>query len=86
MILLFREKAKKACLQKPLQDREKERKESALQSVSQSRCQDTVDGTVLGVVLFRLTENSFLMNDIFENILNEALNKLVLVKMQLRES
>ena len=39
VILLFREKAKKACLGKPLQDREKERKEKVLWSVLQSRCQ-----------------------------------------------
>ena len=50
-----------------------------------SRCQGSVDGTVLGLLLFRLTENSFLMNEISENILNDELNKLLLVEIQLGE-
>ena len=52
----------------------------------QSRCQGKVDGTVLGVILFGLTENSFLMDEIFEKIFNEELNKLFLVKIQFREN
>ena len=40
---------------------------------------------MLGVILFRLSENSFLMDEISENILNEELNKLFLVKVQIRE-
>ena len=40
----------------------------------------------MGVILFRLTENSILMNDISENTLNEELNKLFLVKIQFREN
>ena len=52
----------------------------------QSRCQGKVDGTVLGVILFRLTENSILMNEIFEKTWNEELNELFLVKIQLREN
>ena len=51
----------------------------------QSRCQGKVDETVLGVILFRLRDNSFLMYEISENILNEELNKLFLVKIQFRE-
>ena len=50
----------------------------------QSRCQGRVDGTVLGVILFRLTENSVLMNEISENTWNEVLNKLFMVKNQLK--
>ena len=50
-----------------------------------SRCQGKVDGTVLGVILFRLTENSFLMDEISENALNEELNKLFLVKNHFKE-
>ena len=46
----------------------------------QSRCQGKVDGTVLGGILFILTENSLLMNEISEDTLNEELNKLFLVK------
>ena len=49
-----------------------------------SPCQGKVDGTVLGVILFRLTENSILMNEISENTLNEELNKLLLVKIQFK--
>ena len=63
--------------------RERERKEKVM---LQSRCQRKVDGTALGVILFRLTVNSILMNAISENTLNEELNKLFLVKIQLREN
>ena len=76
-------KAKTACIGKSLQDKEKERKEKVLWSVLQSRCQGKVGGTVLGVILFRVTENSILMNEISENSLNEEL-KLFLVKTQFR--
>ena len=86
VVLLFREKAKEACLAKPLQDRERERKEKVLWSVLQSRCQGKVDGTALRVILFRLTENSILMNEISENTLNVELNKLFLVKFHFREN
>ena len=44
-------------------------------------CQRTVDGTILGVILFSFSENSVLIDDISENILNEELNKLLLVKI-----
>ena len=81
----LREKAKTACIGKPLLDREREKKKS-LWSVLQSRCQGKVDGTVWGVILFRLTENSILMNEISEKIWNEELNKLFLVKNQFREN
>ena len=46
--------------------REREKKEKVLWSVLHSRCQRKVDGTVSGVILFRLTENSVLMNEISE--------------------
>ena len=52
----------------------------------QSRCQGKVDGTALGVIIFRLTENTILMNEISENTLNEELNKLFLVKIQSKEN
>ena len=67
-------------------ERERKRKEKVLWSVLQSRCQRKVDGTTLGVILFRLSENSILMDEIFENIFNEELNKLLLVKIQFREN
>ena len=54
-------------------------------SVLYSWCQGKVDGTELGVVLFRFSENSVLMDDIFEKIFNEELNKLLLEKNQNRE-
>ena len=79
VVLLFREKAKKACLAKPLQDRERERGKRRF-------CEGKVDGTALRVILFRLTENSILMNEISENTLNVELNKLFLVKIHFRES
>ena len=44
------------------------------------------DGTVLGVILFRLSQNSILMNEISETILNEELNKQFLVKIQFSEN
>ena len=65
---------------------ERERKEKVLWSVLQSRCQGKVDGTVLGFILFRLTKNSILMNEISEKSWNEELNKLFMVKIQLREN
>ena len=67
-----------------LQDRE--RKEEVLWSVLQSWCQRKVDGTVSGVLLFVLTGDSLLMYEISENILNEELKKLLLVKIQFREN
>ena len=79
VIWLFRDEAKKACLGKPLQ-------EKVLRSVLQSRCQRKVDGTALGVILFGLTENSILMNEIPENTLNVELNRIILVKLQFREN
>ena len=60
--------------------RKRERQEKVQWSVLQSRCQGKVDGTVLGVILFRLTENSVLMDEISEKTWNEELNKLFLVK------
>ena len=86
VILLFREKSKKACLGKPLRGREKERKEKVLWSVLQSRCQGKVSGTALGFILLRLTEIFILMNEISEKTWNEELNKLFLVKIQFREN
>ena len=77
--------AKEACLGKPLQGREKEVKEKVQRSLSQSRCQRNVDGTVPGDILFRLTEDSILMNEVSENTLNE-LNRIFLVKIQFREN
>ena len=47
---------------------------------------EEVDGTVLGVILFRLTENYILMNEISEKTQNEELNKPFFVKIQLREN
>ena len=41
---------------------------------------------MFGVILFRLSENSILMDEISEKSLNEELNKLFLVKIQLREN
>ena len=40
---------------------------------------------MLGVILFRLSENSFLMDDISEKIFKKELNKLFLVKIRIRE-
>ena len=40
----------------------------------------------LGVILFRLSENSFLMDEISENTFDEELTKLFLVKIQFREN
>ena len=51
----------------------------------QSRSKTKVDGPVLGVILF-LTENSILKNESSEKTWNEELNKLFLVKIQLREN
>ena len=51
-----------------------------------SDAQRRVYGTVPGVILFRLTENSCLMNEISENTLIEELNKRFLVKLQFREN
>ena len=62
----------------------REKKEKVLWSVLQSRCQRKVNGTVLGVLLFRLTENSILIIEISERTWNEELNRLLLVKIQLR--
>ena len=40
---------------------------------------------MLVAILFRLSENSFLMDEISEKIFNEELNKVFLVKIQIRE-
>ena len=58
--------------------RERERKEKVLSSVLQSRCQRKVDGTILGVILFRLSENSILMNEVSEKIFNERAQQAIL--------
>ena len=50
-----------------------------------ARQRERVDGTAPGVILFRLTENYILMNEISEKTWNEELNKPFLVKIQLRE-
>ena len=65
--------------------REREEREGSVISVAEPISRK-VDRTVLGVILFRLTENSILINEISENILNEELNKLFLVNIQLREN
>ena len=84
---LFKEESKESMLRETVaRHRETEKKEKVLWSVLQSRCQGKVDGTVLGVILFRLTENSFLMNEISQKTWNEELNKLFLVKIQFREN
>ena len=67
-------------------ERKKEKTEKVLSSVLQSRCQRKVDGTVLGVILFRLTENSILTDEISEKTWNEEFNRLFLVKIQLRDN
>ena len=41
---------------------------------------------MFGVILFSLSENSALMDEISENIFNEELDKLSLVKIQFREN
>ena len=66
--------------------RQREKKEKVLCSVLQSRCQRKVDGTVLGVILFGLTEDSVLMNEISENALNEELNRIFLMKNSCSEN
>ena len=72
-------KQRKHAIGKPLQDQREREKEKVLWSVLQSRCQWKVDGTVL-VWVYGLTKNSFLMNEISENTLNEELNKQCLVE------
>ena len=67
-------------------ERKKEKTEKVLSSVLQSRCQRKVDGKVLGVILFRLTENSILTDEISEKTWNEEFNRLFLVKIQLRDN
>ena len=78
-------KQRKHATGKQLLDREKEKKEKVLWSVLQGWCQWKVDGTELGVILQRLTDNSILMIEISEYTWSEELNKLVLVKIQLRK-
>ena len=68
-------KQRKHAIGKPLLDREKQKKEKVWRSVMQSRCQRKVNGTVL-VWVWRVTENSILMDEISENIFNEELDKL----------
>ena len=68
--------------------RERERKgerEGSVISVTKSMSKKS-RRRVPGVILLRLTENSFLMNEICENTLNEEFNKLFLVKIQFREN
>ena len=87
MILLFKKNAKKACIGKPIarqREREKERKRDRKKK-SRSRCQRKIDGAIFGVILFRLSENSILMDKISENIFNEELDKLLSVKILFRE-
>ena len=65
--------------------RQREEREGTAISVAESmskKCRRNV----LGVILFRLTENSILMNEISEDILSEELNKLFLMKIQFREN
>ena len=81
-------KQRKHATGKPLLEREREieRNEKVLWSVLHSRCHRKVDGTIFGVIVFRLSEHSFLMDEISENIFNEELDKLLLVKIQFREN
>ena len=71
-------------------EREKaEKKVHFLRSVLMNRYQEKVDGMLRGeklVILIRLRMNSILMDEIFENTLNEEHNKLFLVKILLREN
>ena len=69
------EKQRKHAIGKPLLDREKEKKEKVLWSVLQSRCQRKVNGTVF-VWVWKVSENSILMNEISEKTWNEELDKL----------
>ena len=75
-------KQRKHATGKQLLDREKEKKEKVLWSVLQGWCQWKVDGTELGVIS---THRSILMIEISEYTWSEELNKLVLVKIQLRK-
>ena len=80
------ERAKKACNRETVaRQREKEKKEQVLWSVLQSRCQRRVNGTVF-VWVWRVSENSFLMDEISKNIFNEELNKPFQRKIQIREN
>ena len=65
--------------------RQREKKEKVLWLVLLNRCQRKVDGTVLGFIFFGLKQNYILMDEISEKTWNEELNKLFLVKIQLRE-
>ena len=64
----------------------KESMESMQSAVLSSRCQRKFDGTTFERLLFGLSENSVLMDEISEDTWNEELNKLFLVKTQLREN
>ena len=90
MMLLFKWKTKKACIGKPIaRQREREREKEKRRYCDQCcrvDVKEKVDGTILGVILFRLSENSILMDEISENIFNEELNNLSLVKIQFREN
>ena len=69
-------KQKKACNRETVaRQRERERKEKVLWSVSHSRCQRKINGTVF-VWVWRVSENSILMDEISENIFNEEIDKL----------
>ena len=67
-------------------ERDREKKEKVLRSVLQSGCEGKVDETALEVILFRLTENSTLTEEISEKTWNEEFTKLFLVKIQLKEN
>ena len=77
VILSSERKQRKHAVGKQLLDREKEKKEKVLWSV--------LHGTEIGVILQRVTDNSILMIEISEYTWSEELNKLVLVKFQLRK-
>ena len=84
MILLFGLKSKESMQSGNRCLTERERKEKVSWSVMQSRCQRKVNGTV-SVWFWSLSENSILMDEIFENIFNEELNMVLLV-IQFREN
>ena len=75
-------KANKACIGKPIAREREEGKRRFCDQCCEVDVKEKNVGTILGIILFRLSEKSFLMDEISENILNEELNELFLVKIQ----
>ena len=73
-------KAKTASIGKPLPDRERE---GSVISVTESMSKNSRRNSIR-VILFRLTENIFLLSEISEKTWNEELSKPFLLKFQLR--